>query len=228
MKKSSEAKFLGALLLVALALVGVAIYPVLSKGTQPVQKPYTVPKLTREDLIPKGSRMRGKKEAPIVLVEFGDYQCKTCSMATKEAEKLVDQHKDKLSMVFHHIQINAAHLNAPIMAQAATSAECQGKFWEMHDLLFDSQDLFTSPDYHEAVEAAMKLAGRLKLDMTKFKADFESKTNHKPVEVDSRAAAQCSVEVTPQFFVIRGTGAPTRFPSLDSFREFAKNPANFR
>jgi protein-disulfide isomerase len=227
-KKSSEAKFLGALLVVALALVGVAVYPVLSKVKQPVQKPYTVPKLTREDLIPKGSRMRGKKDAPLVLVEFGDYQCKTCSLATKQAEKLVEQHKDRLSLVFHHIQINASHINAPIMAQAATAAESQGKFWEMHDLLFNNQDLFTSPDYHEAVGAAMKLAGDLKLDMAKFKADFESKTNHKPIEIDSRAATQCSVQVTPQFFIIRGTGAPTRFPSLDSFRDFAKDPANFR
>lgn len=228
MKNSSEAKFLGALLLVALALVGVAVYPVLSKGSRPIQKPYSVPKLTREDLIPKGSRMRGNPNAQMVLVEFGDYQCKTCSMATKQAEQLVEEHKDKMSMVFHHIQINEAHLNAPIMAQAATAAECQGKFWEMHDLLFSNQDLFSSPDYHEAVGAAMKLAGQMKLDMTKFKADFESKTNHKPIEIDSRAATQCSVQVTPQFFLVRATGAPTRFPSLDSFRDFAKNPASFR
>ena len=224
MKNASEAKLFGAILVVAVALVGVAVYPVLSKGSKPPEKPTPEPKLTREDLIPKGSRMRGDAAAPAVLVEFGDYQCKTCASATKLADEVIAKQKGKMAYVFHHVQINAAHLNAPLMAQAATAAEAQGKFWEMHDLLYKEQDLFASTDLNDAVAAAMELAKRLKLDQARFKADFESKTNHRPVELDARAAAACSVQVTPQFFLVRASGAPTRFPTLDSFKEFVKNP----
>ncbi len=216
---SGEAKLFLGILVVAIVLAAVAIYPAMVAARNEPQGPVVIrdpikAKVTRADLFPDGSWYKGSPRAPYLLVEVADYQCPLCAASVEEVKKILAKHATKLCYVFHGIQISRAHLNAPMMAQAAEAAGLQGKFWPMHERLFKSQRLFTGLPEVDAVDAVNKLAREEGLDMMRFGADFQGDRAVKGQERSAKIAAQADVQTTPTFFIVPPKGPTLKLQSL--------------
>ena len=152
--------------------------------------------------------MKGDPKAPATLVEYGDFQCPHCAASypvLKEIEKLLD---DRLLFVYRHFPLSNIHPMAFPAAIAAEAAGRQGKFWAMHDLIFDNQDMLMSND-------VLIFARQLRLRMSKFKIDLLDKSLSLKVESDFESGVRSGVNGTPSFFV-NGTkhNGPSDFTSL--------------
>lgn len=91
------------------------------------------------DVVEPTAHIRGSLESEIKLIEYSDYQCPACSAAELQIESLVDQYGEQFQLEFRHFPLRTIHPNAQLGAQAAEAAGMQGKFWEMHTLLFERQ-----------------------------------------------------------------------------------------
>ena len=141
----------------------------------------------------KGSPSKGAKNAKLAVVEFSDFQCPFCSRVTPTMEQIVKEYGDQVEVVFKHLPL-AMHSKAPAAHAAAEAAHRQGKFWEMHDLIFANQRELTQQKYEE-------YAQQLGLDMDRFRKDLASPEVKKKVDADAAEAARLGVTGTPGFFV---------------------------
>jgi protein-disulfide isomerase len=137
---------------------------------------------------------RGPKNAPIVIVEYGDYQCPHCGRAYPILERLQEALGPNLRFVYRHFPIAEAHPDAPNAARAAEAAGRQGRFWEMHGLLFGNQDALDPSSLAGYAEA-------LELDMERWARDLESEAVEAKVEADFRGGVRSGANGTPTFFV---------------------------
>lgn len=135
---------------------------------------------------------RGNAQAPITIVEFADFQCPYCSRAAATLEKVVGAYQGKVRVVFRHFPLSF-HEKAPKAAEAGACADEQGKFWEMHDALFESQEL--EPD------ALKAQAQKLGLDAAKFDECLDSGRTAALVKRDMAAGQKAGVTGTPAFFI---------------------------
>ena len=136
---------------------------------------------------------KGPADALITIIEFSEFQCPFCTRVNPTIKKIMDTYKDKVRVVFKHNPL-PFHKDAPLAAQAANAAGKQGKFWEMHDVLFKNQKKAQA----ENINAYAKEVG---LDMTKFAADLNSAENKKAVAADQALARQFGARGTPNFFI---------------------------
>ena len=100
----------------------------------------TLPLFLDRPVDPEQDHIRGNPDAPLTLVEYGDFECPFCSRATGTVKELQAQLGDDLRYVFRHLPLPDVHDHSELAAQAAEAASAQGAFWEMHDLLFAHQD----------------------------------------------------------------------------------------
>jgi protein-disulfide isomerase len=136
----------------------------------------------------------GHDDAPVTLVEYGDYQCPYCGMAhpiVKAAQHELGSH---LRFVYRHFPLAEIHPHARLAAQAAEAAAAQGRFWEMHDMLFEHQNALEAEDL-------VGYAKSLGLDTGRFARELEAGTYAKRVRDDFRSGARSGVNGTPTFFV---------------------------
>jgi Na+/H+ antiporter NhaA len=143
---------------------------------------------------PERDHIRGPVDAPLTLVEYGDFECPFCSSATGAVEDLRRQFGDRLRYVFRHVPLTDLHPHAQLAAEAAEAAAAQGQFWEMHDRLFSAQDQLSSTDLLEHAAA-------LGLDVRRFANDLGSGRYTRRVEQDVESAEASGVGGTPTFFV---------------------------
>ncbi len=146
----------------------------------------------------------GATDAPITITEFADFQCPACRMAKGVTSQLLAAYPGQVRIVFRHFPLNGHPLAQPA-AQAAEAAGAQGKFWEMHDALYENQDDWgdaTKPlSRKEAGDRFMSYARDLGLDEAKFKADYENNSFSQNISGDQSAGNLAGVNSTPQFFV---------------------------
>ena len=140
-----------------------------------------------------GSPSRGPENAKVTIVEFSDFQCPFCSRGTQRMEDVLKEYPKDVKVVFKHLPLSFHQMAKPA-ARAAVAAQKQGKFWEMHDLLFQNQDALGD-------ELFTKLATQLGLDLEKFKTDYDDPETAKKVEADAALANKLGVQGTPGFFV---------------------------
>lgn len=143
-------------------------------------------------------RAKGPEGAPVMLEEFGDYQCPSCGLFNPIIKKLSDQYGDRLRVVFRHLPLQM-HPNAPLAARAAEVAGLQGKFWEMHDLLYEGQREWSElpnprPKFSE-------YAQRIGLDVGRFNAEIDSQEVGLRILADMRRANTIGVNSTPSVFI---------------------------
>ena len=93
-----------------------------------------------EDVDPERDHIRGPDDAPVTLVEYGDFECPYCGQAEHVIRELLSSHGDDVRYVWRHLPLNDVHPNAQLAAEASEAAAAQGKFWEMYDLLLSHQD----------------------------------------------------------------------------------------
>ena len=136
----------------------------------------------------------GPPDAILTLVEYGDYQCPYCGAAypvVKEVQKTLGK---KLRFVFRNFPLTRAHPYALIAAEAAEAAALQGKFWEMHDLLFEQQALLTP-------EIIPSWANRIGLNVEQFGNDIKKEVVEKRIQEDRGSGIRSGVNGTPTFFI---------------------------
>ncbi|MGY1691900.1 Na+/H+ antiporter NhaA [Geodermatophilus sp. SYSU D01105] len=152
------------------------------------------PDLLDRPVDPERDHVRGPVDAPLTLVEYGDFECPFCGRATGTVEELRARFGDRLRYVFRHVPLVDVHPHAELAAEAAEAAGAQGRFWEMHDRLFAAQDRLTASDLLEHAAAAG-------LDVQRFARDLGAGRFARRVEEDVESAEASGVGGTPTFFV---------------------------
>jgi protein-disulfide isomerase len=136
----------------------------------------------------------GPADAPVTLVEYGDYECPYCGMAYRVVKSAQAELGNQLRFVFRNFPLAEAHPHARLAAEAAEAAAAQGKFWEMHDALFEHQDALEAEDI-------IGYAKSLGLDIARFGRDLKDSTYSKRVREDFRSGVKSGVNGTPTFFI---------------------------
>jgi Na+/H+ antiporter NhaA len=143
---------------------------------------------------PERDHLRGPEEAPVTVVEYGDFECPYCGRAEPSVRELLADFGDEVRYVWRHLPLNDVHPNAQLAAEAAEAASNQGAFWEMHDLLLAHQDALTLPDL-------VGYAEQLGLDLERFEEDLRRHTGAPRIAEDVDSADLSGVSGTPTFFV---------------------------
>jgi Na+/H+ antiporter NhaA len=147
-----------------------------------------------EDVDPARDHVRGPDDAPVTLVEYGDYECPYCGRAEVVIRELLDSFGDDLRYGWRNLPLNDVHPHAQEAAEAAEAAGGQGKFWEMHDLLLDHQDELTELDLS-------RYARGIDLDVDQFWKDLRERTYAGRIDEDVASADASGVAGTPSFFI---------------------------
>ncbi len=137
--------------------------------------------------------IRGAADGRVTLVEYGDFQCPYCGDAYPVVRELVEG-LPWLRFVFRHMPLPDLHPRSPAAAEAAEAAAAQGRFWEMHDRLFEHQHALGDADLREHAQA-------LGLDAERFDRDLREHVHAARVEEDLRGGARSGIPSTPRFFV---------------------------
>jgi len=163
---------------------------------------------------PEKVHARGAATAPVIVEEFGDFQCPPCGAISEPLNQLERDYHNKIRLTFRNFPL-ANHQFAQPAAFAAEAAGLQGRFWEMHDLLYREQTNWTkSTDPSELFLSFARIVG---LDTAKFQKDINSNEVKERVAADQKRAAELGVHLTPTIFV---NGKSIVGPSL--------NPAGLR
>jgi len=163
--------------------------------------------------------VEGSKEAEVVLVEYSDFQCPACKLYSPVVNQLHETYGDQLAIVYRHFPLSQIHLQAELAAQAAEAAGLQGKFWEMHDMLFEHQDDWA--ENRNARNLFIDYAKQLGLDEGQFKKDLGSKEVKALVKADYLSGVQLQLNSTPSFFL---NGEKIDNPAgIEPFKELIDN-----
>ena len=137
--------------------------------------------------------------AVVTLEEFGDYQCPPCGALHPTLKKLKQEFGVNLNFVFRNLPLSVIHKNALAAAQAAEAARVQDHFWEMHDLLYENQDLWKDDINPRAI--FIKFAGDLGLDTARFVHDLDDQQVLMRIQADQEAAATLGINGTPTILI---------------------------
>ncbi len=136
----------------------------------------------------------GPPDAPVTLVEYGDYECPYCRSAHQVVKALLHAMPGRLRFVFRNFPLTTIHPHAALAAQAAEAAALQGTFWEMHDALYDHQGALELLDVEQYAVAHG-------LDLDQFVADMASDEVMNRVKEDYRGGVRSGVDGTPALFL---------------------------
>lgn len=148
---------------------------------------------------PANPQMAAAPKGVVTIEEFGDYQCPPCGTIHPDIKKVKSEFGDRVRLIFYQFPLTQIHKNALDAAHAAMAARLQGKFWEMHDLLYENQKLWEEmPDLRPM---AAGFAQKLGLDTERFKRDMDSAQVDAAVSADLRRGQSLGVTGTPTLFI---------------------------
>ena len=138
--------------------------------------------------------IQGPADAAVTLVEYGDYECPYCGAAYPIVKELQARMGDRLRFVFRNFPISTSHPHAEQAAEAAEASAAQGRFWEMHDLLYENQTQLRDQDLHAYAE-------QLGIDVERFDKDLAEHVHAPRVHEDFMSGVRSGVNGTPSFYV---------------------------
>src|SRR6476620_2997813 len=138
--------------------------------------------------------LRGSPDAPVVLVEYGDFECPYCGAAYGVVKKLEEDLPATLAVVFRHFPLATVHPHAQLAAEAAEAAGAQRRFWDMHDTLFEHQSQLAPDDL-------VAYASMLHLDAARFVQDVAAHRHAGKVREDFLSGVRSGISGTPTFFI---------------------------
>lgn len=208
-------QIIGTLVILAIIIVGVYF---LAKGTSKDESSSTTTKTEEgsdsEDVlsIREGDWLKGNRDAKVVIIEYSDFQCPACGFATDSLKKLLIKYPNDIAVVYRHFPLSY-HEYAFKAAKATEIAGETGKFFAMHDLLFDNQEELNE-------EKILELAESLGFNKSDFEKKMTEKTYEERVYADLLEAQDLKVDHTP-FFYIKGKEYEGNL-DLDSLEEEVK------
>ena len=143
---------------------------------------------------PGRDHIRGPLDAPVTLLEYGDYECPYCGLAHPIVRAVQQEMGNTLRFVFRHFPLTTVHPYAELAAEAAEAAGAQRKFWAMHDLLYENQQLLDPPHL-------LAHAGALGLDLKRFATDLGQHVHAPKIREDFLSGVRSGVNGTPSFFI---------------------------
>ncbi|HZS43477.1 MAG TPA: thioredoxin domain-containing protein [Blastocatellia bacterium] len=196
MKKFSPILLIAGVLV--LAIGGGALLYRMQGETGPAPKPGT----TVNRPIPLGAQpehIRGRSDAPILVEEFGDFECPVCGQFYKVLKQVESEYGSQVKVVFREYPIQQIHPHALEGAHAAEAAGIQGKFWEMHDLLYENQETWAKET--NPIQTFDTYASSLGLDVTKFNNDMNGNVVSSRIMEDDKRRSARGVTGTPTIFI---------------------------
>lgn len=156
----------------------------------------TDPRRSVDLAVPVGAsdHMLGAEHAPVTVLEYGDFECPNCKQAAPAVKLLLNRFAGRVRFVYRHFPLEGPHPHALAAAEAAECAGGQGKFWEMHDLLFDHQDRL-------GLTHLRGYAKSLELDMARFDAEMNGHVHLQRVREHIESGQRSHLSATPGFFV---------------------------
>jgi protein-disulfide isomerase len=149
---------------------------------------FTAPVVTEHD------HVRGPADAPVTVLEYGDYECPYCRGAFRDVHRMLDEYPGKIRFVFRNFPIQQVHRHAEQAAEAAEAAAAQGKFWPMYELLLQ-------PYARLDTDALVDYAQRIGLDIPRFLADITDQRYARKISDDVQEGLRNGVNQTPKFYV---------------------------
>jgi protein-disulfide isomerase len=140
------------------------------------------------------ARIDWRRQASNTLVEYGDYECPDCGRLFATLKSLQSELSTRLRLVYRHYPMSGIHKRAEMAAEAAEAAGAQGRFWEMHELLFEHQTALTKDDL-------LRYAGSLQLDVARVKTELKEETHAARVRRNFIAGVKNGVNGTPGLFL---------------------------
>jgi protein-disulfide isomerase len=159
----------------------------------------------------EGDHILGPSDAPVTLVEYGDFECPHCGAAYPILKSLLADLGDRVRFVYRHFPLTRSHPHAGRAAEAAEAAAAQGKFWEMHARLFEHQDALTDDDLIAHAQA-------IGLDVDRFREAMDEGIYEPRVQADFRGGVRSGVNGTPTF-LINGERYAGRWRDESAFRD---------
>ena len=138
--------------------------------------------------------LQGPADSGLILLEYGDYECPYCGAAYPIVKELQKRLHGKMSFAFRNFPLANAHPHAELAAEAAEAAAAQGKFWEMHDMLYENQQALEP-------ENLIEYATALRLDIPRFTKELNEHAYTSRVREDFRSGVRSGVNGTPTFFI---------------------------
>jgi predicted DsbA family dithiol-disulfide isomerase len=148
---------------------------------------------TKLELPASDAPVRGAPMAKVTIVEFSDVQCPHCAAAHPEVMRVLREFDGNVKLLYRYFPLSS-HSRALPAAKAAEAAKLQGKFWEMHDILFENQRELEDADFK-------RYAGQLGLDVARFESDYASDSVNARVMADRELGMKVGIEATPTFFI---------------------------
>ncbi|MDR3571979.1 MAG: DsbA family protein [Candidatus Pacebacteria bacterium] len=149
--------------------------------------------------------VQGDTSSKVTVVEYGDFECPACGAWEPLVQQLEQQYDNRVEFVFRNFPLTQVHPFAMIGSQAAEAAADQGKYWEMHDLLYKNQTAWTADTSLKPADVVTKFfngyAQQLGLDVTKFDTDINSSATIARVQRDIDSGTAAQINHTPTFFV---------------------------
>jgi formate-nitrite transporter family protein len=159
---------------------------------------FTVPQITDDD------HVRGPADAPVTVLEYGDYECPYCRGAARDVRRMLDLYPGSIRFVFRNFPIPQLHPHAEQAAEAAEAAAAQGRYWEMYELLLQ-------PSSGLDLDSLLSYAQNLGLDMDRFRKEVTGGDYAARIERDVQEGVRNGVNATPKFYV-NGQRIDGKFP----------------
>ncbi|HEU4715870.1 MAG TPA: thioredoxin domain-containing protein [Candidatus Saccharimonadales bacterium] len=158
----------------------------------------------------------GNKDSKVIFIEYGDFQCPGCGSAYPIVKNITEKYKDQVAFVFRNFPLTNLHPNAKAAAAAAEAAGLQGKYWEMHDALYENQSSWKDLQADQRTDFFAGYANNFGLDVAKFKTDMASAKVTQKINFDIALGKKDKVSATPTLLL---DGKPV---AQDTWSEAAK------
>lgn len=200
-----DKRFWGFLIAVAMILGGIFVVSQGNKAGAP-GNPGAAGALT--------NHLEGQGSTGVRLVEYGDYQCPACGAYYLPVKQTVEKYSSLITFQFRNYPLYQIHPNAMAAARSAEAADLQGKFWPMHDLLYENQQVWSAAASPQSIFEGF--ARQLGLDLAKFRQDVKSSTANDRIQADLAEGNKLGIDSTPTFF-LDGKKISNPNPTLEGF-----------
>ena len=187
------------IIIIVLAGAVAAGWAVLRSSRESNNPPQPTPDPATEVKGAEPPHLRGNPNAPVLLEEFGDFQCPSCGSYYPELKKIEAEFGDKLKVIFRELPLLPMHEHALMAAQAAEAAGVQGKFWEMHDVLYENQAKWV--EQKDLVPVFVDYAKQIGINPDQFMKDLNGEIVAQRIFQDGKRAHSFGLKATPSFFV---------------------------
>src|SRR5271155_5555362 len=137
---------------------------------------------------------QGPEHARVAVVEYGDFECPSCKVAATTPSLLMERYPNQVRFIFRNFPLEEAHPHALMAAEASEAVGAQGKFWQMHDLLFQNQMHLKDRDLY-------RYAGEVGADLARYTAEMDDHIYLQRVREHLEGARRCHIRATPTFFL---------------------------